>query len=123
MEQLGELGLFGLKKRRRREDLTALYDSLKGGGSKPILPGNSDRMRGDGFKLHQRRFRLDIKKNFFSERVIMHWHRLLREVVVSQSLEVFKKRADVVLRNVVSGYGGGGLMGGLGDLRGLFQPL
>ena len=41
----------------------------------------------------------------------------------SPSMEVFKKRADVVLRNVVSGYGGGGLMGGLGDLRGLFQPL
>ena len=67
----------------------------------PFLLGNSGRMRGNGLKLCQRTFRLDIKKNFFSERLIMHWHRLLREVVVSQSLEVFKKRADVALRNVV----------------------
>ena len=47
---------------------------------------------------------------------------LLREVVQSPSLEVFRNRVDVALRDVVSGHGGGGLMVGLGDLRGLFQP-
>ena len=41
---------------------------------------------------------------------------------LSLSLEVFKNRVDVALRDVVSGHGGGGLVAGLDDLRGLFQP-
>ena len=40
----------------------------------------------------------------------------------SPSLEMFKNRVDVALRDVVSGHGGGGLVVGLDDLSGLFQP-
>lgn len=48
-----------------------------------------------------------------------HWNRLPKDMVESPSLEAFKNRVDVALKDVVIGHGGGGLAVGLDDLSGL----
>ncbi|KFU96587.1 hypothetical protein M959_00983, partial [Chaetura pelagica] len=55
----------------------------------------------NGSKLEEDRFRLDIRKKFFSVRVVRHWNRLPSEAVAAPSLEVFKARLDEALSNLV----------------------
>ncbi|KFZ54630.1 hypothetical protein N321_02693, partial [Antrostomus carolinensis] len=55
----------------------------------------------NGFKLKESRFRLDIRKKFFTVRVVRHWNRLPKEVVDAPSLEVFKARLDEAWSNLV----------------------
>lgn len=61
----------------------------------------SGRIRGTGFKEYQQTFRLDIRENYFMERVVMPWNRQPREVFESPYLEGFKRCTDVALGDEV----------------------
>ncbi|KFW92377.1 hypothetical protein N336_02875, partial [Phalacrocorax carbo] len=103
--RLRELGLLSLEKRRLRVNLIVAIPYLKGGYSK--YGGNlfskacCGRTRGNGFKLKESRFRLDIRKKIFTVRLVKHWNSLPREVVDAPSLETFKVRLDRALRNLL----------------------
>jgi len=104
-DRLRELGLCSLEKRRLRSDLLAAFQYLKGvyrkDGEGLFTRVCSDRTEGNGFKLKEGRFRLDIRKKFFTMRVVKYWNRLPREAVDASSLEVFKARLDGALSNLV----------------------
>jgi len=86
-------------------DLAAAFQYLKGAYKKAeeglFTRACSDRAMGNGFKLKEDRFRLDIRKKLFTMRVGRHCHRLLRDALAAPSLEVFKTRLGGALSNLV----------------------
>lgn len=102
-EQLTELGLISLEKRRLRDNLMVLDSYPREHGSEMwgglFSKITSDRMGGNGLKLLKGRF--GIRKSVFIGRFTKHWNRLLRAEVESLSLKVFKRCADVAFRDMV----------------------
>ena len=127
-ERLRELGLLSLERRRLWGDLIVAFHYLKGAykqeGEQLFTRVRSDRTRGNGFKLRQGKFRSDIRRKFFTQRVVTHCNRLPKEVVDALSLEAFKARLDVALGSLVWWLATLPIARGLklDDLCGPFQP-
>ncbi|KFQ69930.1 hypothetical protein N335_12235, partial [Phaethon lepturus] len=104
-DRLRELGLFSLEKRRLQGDLIAAFQCLKGAYEKDedkcFSSSGCNRTRCNGFKLKEGRFRLNIRKKFFTMRVVKPWHRLPREVVDAPSLETFQAKLDGSLSHLL----------------------
>ncbi|GAB0183243.1 triadin [Grus japonensis] len=96
-DRLRDLGLFSLQKRR----LQYLKEAYMKAGEGLFTSTCIDRTRSNGLKNEEGRFRLDIRKKFFTVRVVRHWNRLPREAVAAPSLEVFKARLDGAFGNLV----------------------
>jgi len=97
-ERLRKLSLFRLDMRRLWGDLVAVSEYLKGAYKKAgeglYTRACSDRTKDNGCKLKEGRFRLDIRKKFFTVGVVRHWNRLPREAVDVPFLEIFKARLE-----------------------------
>ena len=97
--------MFSLEKRRLWGDLIAVLQYLKGAYKKEgewlFMRVDSDRTRGNGLKLRQLRFRLDIRRKFFLSEGGNTGTGCLKEAVDAPSLEAFKVRLDVALGSLV----------------------
>jgi len=95
---------FSPEKRRLQGDLIAAFRYLKGAykraGEGLLTRACRDRTRSNGFKLKEGVFRVDIRKKFFTMKVVRYWNKLHREVVAAPSMAVFKARLDGVLSNM-----------------------
>ena len=104
-DRLREQWLFSLDKRRLWGYLTAASQYMKGAyrkaGEGLFWRTCSNKTRRNGFKLEDGRLRLDIRKKFFTVRVVRHWNRLSGGVVDASSLEAFKARLHGALSSLV----------------------
>ena len=96
--RLERLKLMTLEERRNRSDLVELFKMSKGLSAIPwnsfFRADNSKRTRGHSKKLVKERFKLDVRKHFFSQRVANRWNGLSENVISAGTVETFKKRLE-----------------------------
>ena len=85
--------------RRKREDMIEVYKLLTGKeriDSKQFFHlASTDRgLRGHSLKLVTTRSRLEIRRNFFSRRVVKDWNALPQAVINAATVNSFKNRLD-----------------------------
>ena len=109
-ERLSRLGLYSLEFRRMRGDLKETYKIMKGmdrvGVERFFLLRKDSRTRGHSLKIKGERFRTELRRNFFTQRVVNLWNSLPVEVVEAASLNIFKTQVNRFLTDRgIKGYG------------------
>ena len=97
--------MFSLEKRRLQRDPTVAFQNLKHAYNQEVDRqtfswSDSDRTKGNGFKLKEERFKLEVRRKFFTQSVVRHWHRMPREVVDVPPLEAHNARLDGTLSSL-----------------------
>jgi len=97
------LGLFRLEKagERHYSSVSVPKGAYRKDGENIFTRACCDRTRSNDFKPREGRFRLDIRKKFFTMRMVKHWNRLPREVVETPPRETFKTRLGLENPGVV----------------------
>ena len=96
-ERLSVLKLPSLKYRRLRNDVIQVYKYLHkeyNAVNDILVRDTSERTRGNSLKLEKQRFQKEIRKNYFSLRVINIWNSLPNDIVMAKNLNIFKSRLD-----------------------------
>ena len=96
--RLEMLNLHSLERRRLRGGLIEVFKwyrcYTKGDVSRILRFSNQDRTRNNGFKIEKNRYKKEIGKNWFSNRVVGEWNGLSSQVVSARTIESFKRRLD-----------------------------
>ena len=97
-DRLEFIGLSTLEARRNRGDLIEVFKVLKGFSKVDYKHffqlADNGKTRGNKYKLVKSRSRLDIRKHFFSQRVISEWNKLPNSVVEAETVNAFKNKYD-----------------------------
>ena len=98
-QRLEALGLYSLQQRRLRGDLIETYKILTGkekiNSDQLFQKATSTELRGHSLKLYKKSSRLELRKHFFSQRIVDHWNKLPDNVVSAATISSFKKRLDI----------------------------
>ena len=96
-QRLSKLGLISLEKRRVRGDLIQAFKIIKGidkvSLNKIFTMSIGSSTRGNRFKLSKKRSRLELRRNFFSQRAVSAWNKLPDSVVGVTRVNAFKIHA------------------------------
>ena len=97
-ERLKKLKLHSLERKRVRGDFIEVYKWIKGYNkgdiNKVLIFSEQNRTRNNGFKLNKFRFRKEIGRNWFTNRVLGEWNGLSSHIINANSLGSFKNRLD-----------------------------
>ena len=103
-DRLKFTGLSTLEARRIRGDMIEVFKILKGisnlDSASWFQLANNRRTRGHRLKLVKKRSRLDIRKHFFSQRVVNDWNSLPEIVIEAESVNSFKNKYDKFVREL-----------------------